>query len=180
MCCTSCSAPRASNRTRLPIRQRPGKHPSMAEQEPSADNPDQGEASTEKEQGADKSTRWAEFRTDLAEDRTIQATERTFAGWLRTAFAAIGVGIAFHVVFGEFKPPWLAQAIATLFILLGMMVAWTAERRACATFKRLSTHEVVRLKTPSIRWMSWSVVVGGLALIAGLWLLNDGTIGDTA
>jgi putative membrane protein len=149
----------------------------VADRERPAGDADDDEVPAEEETGRDDSTRWAEFRTDLAEDRTIQATERTFAGWMRTAFAAIGVGIAFHVVFGEFRPPWLAQAIATLFILVGMMVAWTAERRACATFKRLSTHEVVRLRTPSIRWMSWSVVLGGLALIAGLWILNDGRIG---
>ena len=59
-------------------------------------------AQDDPEPGEDKSTKWAEFRTDLAEDRTIQATERTFAGWLRTAFAAIGVGIGFQVLFGEF------------------------------------------------------------------------------
>ena len=123
----------------------------------------------------DKGIEWAEQRTDFAEDRTVQATERTFAGWLRTAFAAIGVGIAFHVVFGEFEPPWLARAIATLFIFLGMTVAFTAERRACSTFKRLSSHEVERPETPSIRWMSWSVVMGGALLIAGLWILNEGS-----
>jgi putative membrane protein len=127
---------------------------------------------------ADRSTEWAEFRTDLAEDRTIQATERTFAGWLRTAFAAIGVGIAFHVVFGEFQPPWLAQAIASLFIVLGMTVAFTAERRACGSFSRLSSHEIDRPETPNIRWMSWSIILGGLALIAGIWILNDGTLGS--
>ncbi len=126
---------------------------------------------------SEKSTEWAEFRTDLAEDRTIQATERTFAGWLRTAFAAIGVGIAFHVVFGEFQPPWLAQAIASLFIVLGMTVAFTAQRRATQSFSRLSTHEIDRPRTPNIRWMSWSIIVGGLALIAGIWILNDGSIG---
>ena len=152
----------------------------MADRETPAGDADDDEVPAEDEEERDKNTKWAEFRTDLAEDRTIQATERTFAGWMRTAFAAIGVGIAFHVVFGEFRPPWLAQAIATLFILLGMMVAWTAERRACATFKRLSTHEVVRLRTPSIRWMSWSVIIGGVALIAGLWILNDGNIGGGA
>lgn len=148
----------------------------MADHEPPAGDADDDEIPAEKEDERDDNTKWAEFRTDLAEDRTIQATERTFAGWMRTAFAAIGVGIAFHVVFGEFEPPWLAKALATLFILIGAVVAWTAERRACATFKRLSTHEVVRLQTPSIRWMSWSVVGGALALIAGLWILNDGAI----
>lgn len=127
----------------------------------------------------DKSTEWAEFRTDLAEDRTVQATERTFAGWLRTAFAAIGVGIAFHVVFGDFKPPWLAQAIASLFIVLGISIAFTAETRASKTFARLSSHEVDRPRTPNIRWMSWSIIAGGVALIAGIWVLNDGTIGQS-
>ena len=117
-------------------------------------------------------------RTDLAEDRTVQATERTFAGWLRTAFAAIGIGIAFHALFGDLEPPWLARSIATLFIILGASIAFTAERRACRTFSRLSTHQASRPRTPNIRWMSWSVIIGALALIAGLWMLNDGRFGD--
>jgi len=128
---------------------------------------------------SEKSADWAEFRTDLAEDRTIQATERTFAGWLRTAFAAIGVGIAFHVVFGEFEPPWLAQAIASLFIVLGISVAFTAEKRASNTFERLSSHEIDRPQIPNIRWMSWSIIAGALALIAGIWILNDGSVGQS-
>ncbi|WP_373488004.1 YidH family protein [Blastomonas sp.] len=132
----------------------------------------------ESKSDSEKSTEWAEFRTDLAEDRTIQATERTFAGWLRTAFAAIGVGIAFHVVFGEFQPPWLAQAIASLFILLGITVAFTAEKRASNTFARLSSHEIDRPNIPNIRWMSWSIIAGAVALIAGIWILNDGSIGQ--
>ena len=127
---------------------------------------------------SEKSTEWAEFRTDLAEDRTIQATERTFAGWLRTAFAAIGIGIGFHVVFGAFQPPWLAQAIASLFIVLGISIAFTAERRACSSFARLSSHEVDRPGLPNVRWMSWSIIAGGVALIAGIWFLTDGTLGQ--
>lgn len=126
----------------------------------------------------DKSTEWAERRTDFAEDRTVQATERTFAGWLRTAFAAIGVGLAFHVIFGDLDPPWLARAIATLFIVLGASIAFTAERRACRTFARLSTHEIDRPRTPSIRWMTWSIISGALLLIGGLWIFNDGQVGD--
>ena len=143
--------------------------------EDDANNQDDPES---KDEEVDKSTKWAEFRTDLAEDRTVQATERTFAGWLRTAFAAIGVGLAFHVIFGDFDPPWLARAIATLFIVLGATIAYTAERRACRTFSRLSTHEVKRPRTPNIRWMSWSIIFGALLLIAGLWIFNDGSVGD--
>lgn len=126
----------------------------------------------------DKTTAWAETRTDLAEDRTVQATERTFAGWLRTAFAAIGIGLAFRAVFGDLEPPWLARAIATLFVIMGAVMAFTAERRARETFSRLSTHEVDAPDTPNIRWMSWSIIVGALLLVAGFWILNDGTIDD--
>ncbi|RKF20605.1 DUF202 domain-containing protein [Altericroceibacterium spongiae] len=127
--------------------------------------------------GQKNSTELAEDRTDLAEDRTVQATERTFAGWLRTAFAAIGIGLAFRAVFGDFEPPWLAKAIATLFVLLGATIAITAQNRACKTFERLSTHQVDKPDLPNIRWMSWSVVVGAMVLIAGFWVLNDGRIG---
>ena len=126
----------------------------------------------------DDRTELAEERTNFAEDRTVQATERTFAGWLRTAFAAFAVGLAFHAIFGDLKPSWLARAIATLFIVLGIMIAFTAERRTSRTFARMSTHEVDRPHRPSLWWMSWSAIAGALALIAGLWILNDGNIGD--
>jgi putative membrane protein len=79
----------------------------------------------------DVSTKSAELRTDLAEDRNIMAMERTFAGWMRTSFAAIGIGLGFKAVFGAFDPPWLAKAIATVFILAGGWLALAAERHAC-------------------------------------------------
>ncbi|MXO65463.1 YidH family protein [Altericroceibacterium endophyticum] len=120
----------------------------------------------------------AKERTDLAEDRTVQATERTFAGWMRTAFAAIGIGLAFRAVFGDFDPPWLARAVATLFIILGGMIALSAQHRASKTFRRLSTHQVDAPDLPNLRWLSWSVALGALILIAGLWILNDGNLGD--
>lgn len=125
---------------------------------------------------ADQSTKWAEFRTDLAEDRSIMAMERTFAGWMRTAFAAIGIGLAFRAVFGEFDPPWLARAIATVFILAGGWLAITAQRRACRTIERLSTHKFEAISTPNFRLLAYAVAAGSLLLTAGLWILNDKTI----
>ncbi|GMN14479.1 YidH family protein [Altererythrobacter sp. MTPC7] len=113
-------------------------------------------------------------RTDLAEDRNIMAMERTFAGWMRTAFAAIGIGLAFRAVFGEFDPPWLARAIATAFILLGAFVALTAERRACRTFTRLNAHQLHAPEIPSIRWLGWGVTAGAVFLAIALWILHDG------
>jgi len=116
----------------------------------------------------------AKERTDFAEDRTVQATERTFAGWMRTAFAAIGVGVGFHALFPELEPTWVVKAIATGFLVLAAVIAITAEQRARATFDRLEAHQVTPFGTPRIRWMSWAVVAGALALIAALWLLSGG------
>ena len=111
-------------------------------------------------------------RTDLAEDRNVMAMERTFAGWLRTAFAAIGIGLAFRAVFGEFDPPWLARAIATAFVLLGAFVAVTAERRACHTFERLTAHEMDAPKTMNIRLIGWGVAAIAVVLAVAFWTLH--------
>ena len=125
----------------------------------------------------DQSTRWAELRTDLAEDRNIMAMERTFAGWIRTSFAAIGIGLGFKAVFGAFDPPWLAKAIATVFILAGGWLAITAQKRACRTLERLDAHKFEAISTPNFRALAYSVAAGSLVLTAGLWILNDGSLG---
>ena len=125
----------------------------------------------------DLSTRMAENRTDWAEDRTILALERTFAGWMRTAFAAIAIGIGFRALFGQFDPPWLAKAIATMFIALAIVFALGAERRACKAFNRLSSHAVDSPKLPNIKWISYAISAGAALLIVALWVLNDGEIG---
>ncbi|WP_128891641.1 YidH family protein [Erythrobacter sp. HKB08] len=126
---------------------------------------------------AEKRTDWAENRTDWAEDRTVQATERTYAGWLRTAFAAIGIGLGFRAVFGEFEPPWLAQGIATIFIIIGGVVSWSAQRNACASLSRLQTHAVDAPRALHMRWLSYTVSSGAVLLVVALWLLRDGGLG---
>ncbi|MFN2099084.1 YidH family protein [Altererythrobacter sp. MF3-039] len=118
----------------------------------------------------------AEDRTDWAEDRTILALERTFAGWMRTAFAAIAIGIGFRALFGEFDPPWLAKAIATMFISLAIVFAIGAERRACRSFERLSSHAVDSPQLPRLRWIAYSISFGAALLIVALWVLNDGQL----
>lgn len=125
----------------------------------------------------DQSTELAENRTEWAEDRTIMALERTFAGWMRTAFAAIAIGIGFRALFGEFEPPWLAKAIATMFIALAIVFALGAERRACRAFERLSSHAVDSPKMPNIKFVAYAVSAGAALLIVALWVLNDGQIG---
>lgn len=130
-----------------------------------ADDPDRSELAVE--------------RTRFAEDRNIMAMERTFAGWIRTALAAIGIGIAFHALFGELEPPWLAKAIATIFILAGAGLAFTAQRRACHTLERLHPHSLERASSPNFRLLAFAVMLGSAILIAGLWLLNDGSISSS-
>ena len=125
---------------------------------------------------SDLSTKWAEERTDWAEDRTIMALERTFAGWMRTAFAAIAIGIGFRAFFGTFDPPWLAKAIATMFIALAIVFAVGAERRACRAFDRLSSHAVDSPKLPNVRFVAWAVAAGAALLIVALWVLSDESI----
>lgn len=129
-------------------------------------------AESDGQERVNDSEKLAEDRTDLAEDRTVMAAERTFAGWLRTAFAAIGVGLAFNVMFGKFDPPWLARAIATIFIALGAVVAFDAQRRVTRTLKRLSCHKVASPDYPNFRWMSLAVVLGAATLIAALWIFD--------
>jgi len=121
----------------------------------------------------DKNTEWAEERTDWAEDRTILAVERTFAGWMRTAFAAIGIGIAFRALFGNFEPPWLARAIATIFIAMGGISSVLAERRAKIAFDKLRTHAIDPIGAPNLRWIAWTIAAVSALLIIGLWLLHN-------
>ncbi|MBX7494411.1 DUF202 domain-containing protein [Qipengyuania sp. 6B39] len=121
----------------------------------------------------DKSTEWAELRTDLAEDRSIMAMERTFAGWMRTAFAAIGIGLGFRALFGEWDPTWLPKLIATIFILGGGWLAVTAQRRACATLARLDPHKFEAISTPNFKVMAYAVATGAIVLSIGLWVLTE-------
>jgi putative membrane protein len=114
----------------------------------------------------------AEDRTHMAEDRTLLANERTFSGWARTAMAAIGIGVGFHALFRTMEPVWVPKAIATLFILLGMLLIVFAERRACAIKARLERHKIARLGSINLRLMAAAICTGGGGLIAALWLLN--------
>ena len=75
---------------------------------------------------------FARVRTDYAEDRTVLAYERTFAGWLRTGFAGIGIGIAFNALFTRVRPEWVPKLIASVFLAVAIFIFMNAERRACA------------------------------------------------
>jgi putative membrane protein len=109
-------------------------------------------------------------RTDLAEDRTILANERTFAGWMRTALAAIALCVGFHALFRAMEPDWLPRGIATAFLLLAIIIIISAERRAAAVMDRLGTHVVTTAKPMNLRFLAAAVSLGSAALIAAIWL----------
>jgi len=122
--------------------------------------------------GGEGKDRLAEERTDLAEDRTILANERTFAGWLRTGFAAVGIGLAFQILFQAMRPAWVPKAIATAFLLAGIYVILVAERRATAVLERFDEHKVAELRPVNLRIVAFTAVAATVALIAAIWLLE--------
>ena len=113
----------------------------------------------------------ARDRTDLAEDRTVLANERTYAGWTRTAFAALALGLGFHALFGKVQPEWVVRLIATAFVTLGMWIQWQARAKACVTLSTLNSHLVDAHGTRSYTVMLWAVGAGGSALIVAIWFL---------
>ena len=114
----------------------------------------------------------AHYRTDLSEDRTVLANERTFAGWLRTGFAGIGIGLAFNALFTRIDPPWVPKLIATVFLLIAIAIFVAAERRACAVLHRLQPHKIATIKITNIRIITIATVLATLCLIGVIWLLQ--------
>jgi putative membrane protein len=119
-------------------------------------------------------TELAEERTDFAEDRTVMANERTFAGWMRTGLASVGIGLGFNALFDAMQPAWIPKAIATAFLVLGILIWVLAERRARAVLSRLQTHEVKPVGASNLRLMTYLMASATSALIAALWLARIG------
>lgn len=122
--------------------------------------------------GVSDRTKLAENRTDWAEDRTLMANERTFAGWMRTGMAAVGIGLGFNALFGKLEPAWVPRAIATIFILMGVFIFWAAQRNGCAVQARLNAHHAQPLKGMKLRLVAAALSIGGLALVAAIWMLD--------
>lgn len=123
------------------------------------------------EELAEERTEQAGERTDFAEDRTLLANERTFAGWGRTAFASIGLGLGFQAIFKSSEPAWVPKCVATLFILLGILLIWLAERRADRLLNERNGNHVILMSRKIFRIMAFAVTVGGIVLIASIWFL---------
>ena len=120
----------------------------------------------------DQSLELAEDRTDLAEDRTVLANERTLGSWIRTGFAAIGIGLAFNALFQRMDPAWLPRLISTAFLLIAVAIFLSAERRSCAVIARLKPHTVKTIRPTRVRMIVWASVAATLALVWAVWFGN--------
>ena len=127
---------------------------------------------TDQDGGKGEKEKLAEARTDMAEDRTVLANERTFAGWMRTGFAAVGIGLAFQVLFQSMQPTWVPKAIATAFLLAAIYVIVVAERRACVVMDRFDKHRAAELRPMNLKVVTYISVAATLSLIAAIWLLG--------
>lgn len=122
-------------------------------------------------EGLDDKTEWAELRTDWAEDRTGMANERTFAGWMRTALAAVAVGLGLNAVFRDLEPTWVAKAVSSIFIAAAIFILWAAQRAASGTRERINRHAVTPQTTGRLTVMAVVLTVASLATGAILWML---------
>ena len=120
---------------------------------------------------AEVKTDLASERTEFAEDRTVLANERTFAGWMRTGLAAVGIGLGFNALFGKMEPEWAPRAIASCFVITGIIIFYLAERNACAVLHRLSAHSVALMRRMNLRLVAGLMGCGALFLLIGIWFL---------
>jgi putative membrane protein len=113
----------------------------------------------------------AQERTNWAEDRTIMANERTFSSWMGTGLGAIGVAIGLQAVFGTFEPTWAAKGVATLFLIIAVMVFWSARHQAIKTFNRLHENDAEATPTRNYTILASVMTTAAVATGAILWAL---------
>ena len=101
------------------------------------------------------------------------AVERTMASWTSASFAAIGVGLGLHALFGRVEPAWMPRVVATLFMTLGIIMIISAERRMCRAIARLSAHQVQPPTRQGLRLAAYGVAAAALILIGAVWLFYE-------
>lgn len=118
-----------------------------------------------------KSNQSAEQRTDWAEDRTILANERTFASWMRTGMACVGVALGLKAVFGSTDHPYVAKAVAELFILTAVIIFGSAARRGFLAQRRIDDHDTTSQSHIGMIVTAVTLAIGAVAAGVILWLL---------
>ena len=114
--------------------------------------------------------------------------QQYFAGYLIEKSLAVDNVFIWAIIFTYFAVPREYQHRVLFFGVLGALVfrgifiaagaalAFSAQRRACHTMAKLETHSMERASTPRFRLLAYCVIGGAAILIAGLWVLNDGSL----
>jgi putative membrane protein len=68
-------------------------------------------------------------------------------------------------------PAWVPRLIATAFLLSGIYLFVSAERRACAVLARLHAHKAEPARNSHLRIITIVSSTAVLALIAAMWLI---------
>lgn len=112
----------------------------------------------------DKSTQWSE-------DRTLLSNERTFSSWMGTGLACVGVAIGLQAVFGKLDETWLAQGVATIFLITAIVIYWAAVRQACKTYSRLSDNDAETQSSGMFQRLAILMTIGTAGVGVVLWVL---------
>lgn len=112
----------------------------------------------------DKSTQWSE-------DRTLLSNERTFSSWMGTGLACVGVAIGLQAVFGKLDETWLAQGVATIFLLTAISIYWAAVRQAYKTYSRLSSNDAETQSSNMFKRLTAMMTLGTVGVGVVLWVL---------
>ncbi|WP_299286386.1 DUF202 domain-containing protein [uncultured Tateyamaria sp.] len=120
---------------------------------------------------ADRSEDDAKTRTRWAEDRTLLAIERTFASWIGTGLGGVGIAIALKAVFGATDPTWVAKVVASLFLIIAIILYWTARKQACTSIVRLTENDVITQSPRNFTLIALALTVATVATGAVLWSL---------
>lgn len=99
------------------------------------------------------------------------AAERTFSSWMGTGLGAIGVAIGMKAVFGAFEPTWAAKLVASIFLLVAILLFWSARNQACKTRTRLRENDVQAQSDTSFTLLAALMTIGAVATGAILWSL---------
>jgi putative membrane protein len=113
----------------------------------------------------------AEERTNWAEDRTLLANERTFAGWIRTGMGSLALALGLQALFREAEPTWIAKAVATVFVVIGIVIFWSARLNAHDVIKRLDSHSADPVSGTHLSWISAALTTGAVLVGVVLWIL---------
>lgn len=113
----------------------------------------------------------AEDRTDWAEDRTVLANERTFAGWMRTGLGSLGMAIALQAIFGAAEPTWIARSVASLFVLVALVIFYSAWRSSGKMLERLEAHTAQPASKTHMGVIAGIMAIATLAAGAILWII---------